>query len=69
MEMLSRRAFGFRNFENYRLRIRGMCAQGNEATPPLMVLILPSLDGHRAAGQMYPHITLRRQTNQRHRMM
>jgi transposase len=26
MEMLSRRAFGFRNFENYRLRVRVMCA-------------------------------------------
>lgn len=26
MEMISRRAFGFRNFENYRLRVRIMCA-------------------------------------------
>jgi len=26
MEMLSRRAFGFRNFENYRLRVRVLCA-------------------------------------------
>jgi transposase len=26
MEMLSRQAFGFRNFENYRLRVRVMCA-------------------------------------------
>ncbi|OVE73993.1 hypothetical protein BVX94_02025 [bacterium B17] len=26
MEMLSRRAFGFRNFENYRLRVRVMCS-------------------------------------------
>jgi transposase len=26
MEMLSRRAFGFRSFENYRLRVRVMCA-------------------------------------------
>ena len=26
MEMISRRAFGFRNFENYRLRVRVMCA-------------------------------------------
>jgi transposase len=25
MEMLSRRAFGFRNFENYRLRVRVVC--------------------------------------------
>ena len=25
MEMLSRRAFGFRNFENYRLRVRVHC--------------------------------------------
>lgn len=26
MEMISRRAFGFRNFENYRLRVRCLCA-------------------------------------------
>jgi transposase len=26
MEMISRRAFGFRNFENYRLRVRVLCA-------------------------------------------
>ena len=26
MEMISRRAFGFRNFENYRLRVRVMCS-------------------------------------------
>jgi transposase len=26
MEMISRRAFGFRNFENYRLRVRALCA-------------------------------------------
>ncbi|MBM4148607.1 MAG: transposase [Lentisphaerae bacterium] len=26
MEMISRRAFVFRNFENYRLRVRVMCA-------------------------------------------
>jgi transposase len=26
MEMISRRAFGFRNFQNYRLRVRVMCA-------------------------------------------
>jgi transposase len=26
MEMISRRAFGFRNFENYRLRVRGLCS-------------------------------------------
>ena len=26
MEMISRRAFGFRNFENYRLRVRIMCS-------------------------------------------
>ena len=26
MEMISRRAFGFRNFENYRLRVRTLCA-------------------------------------------
>jgi len=26
MEMISRRAFGFRNFDNYRLRVRVMCA-------------------------------------------
>jgi transposase len=26
MEMISRRAFGFRNFNNYRLRVRVMCA-------------------------------------------
>ncbi len=25
MEMMSRRAYGFRNFENYRLRVRGRC--------------------------------------------
>jgi len=25
MEMISRRAFGFRNFENYRLRVRVHC--------------------------------------------
>jgi transposase len=25
MEMISRRAFGFRNFENYRLRVRMLC--------------------------------------------
>lgn len=25
MEMLSRRAYGFRNFENYRLRVRVVC--------------------------------------------
>jgi len=25
MEMISRRAFGFRNFENYRLRVRTLC--------------------------------------------
>jgi transposase len=25
MEMLSRRAFGFRNFENYRLRVLAQC--------------------------------------------
>ena len=26
MEMISRRAFGFRNFQNYRLRVRALCA-------------------------------------------
>ena len=26
METLSRQAYGFRNFENYRLRVRVMCA-------------------------------------------
>ena len=26
MEMISRRAYGFRNFENYRLRVRVLCA-------------------------------------------
>ena len=26
MEMISRRAYGFRNFENYRLRVRALCA-------------------------------------------
>ena len=26
MEMISRRAFGFRNFQNYRLRVRVLCA-------------------------------------------
>jgi len=26
MEMISRRAFGFRNFENYRLRVKALCA-------------------------------------------
>jgi len=26
MEMIKRRAFGFRNFENYRLRVRALCA-------------------------------------------
>jgi transposase len=25
MEMISRRAYGFRNFENYRLRVRVLC--------------------------------------------
>ena len=25
MEMISRRAYGFRNFENYRLRVRALC--------------------------------------------
>jgi len=25
MEMISRRAFGFRNFENYRLRVKVLC--------------------------------------------
>ena len=25
MEMISRRAFGFRNFQNYRLRVRVLC--------------------------------------------
>jgi transposase len=25
MEMISRRAYGFKNFENYRLRIRVLC--------------------------------------------
>lgn len=25
MEMISKRAFGFRNFENYRLRVRVLC--------------------------------------------
>jgi len=25
MEMISRRAYGFRNFENYRLRVRVQC--------------------------------------------
>ena len=26
MEMISRRAYGYRNFENYRLRVRALCA-------------------------------------------
>ena len=26
MEMIKRRAFGFRNFENYRVRVRALCA-------------------------------------------
>ena len=26
MEMISRMAYGFRNFDNYRLRVRVMCA-------------------------------------------
>lgn len=26
MEMLQRQAFGFRNFENYRLRVKVMCS-------------------------------------------
>ncbi len=26
MEMISRRAYGFRNFENYRLQVKVMCA-------------------------------------------
>ena len=26
MEMINRRAFGFRNFQNYRLRVRVLCA-------------------------------------------
>ena len=25
MEMISRRAFGFRNFESYRLRVKALC--------------------------------------------
>jgi len=25
MEMISRRAFGFKNFDNYRLRVRACC--------------------------------------------
>lgn len=25
MEMINRRAYGFRNFENYRLRVRALC--------------------------------------------
>jgi len=25
MEMISRRAYGFRNFENYRLRVKALC--------------------------------------------
>ncbi|MBL7688152.1 MAG: transposase, partial [Bdellovibrionaceae bacterium] len=26
MEMISRRAYGFRNFQNYRLRVRVLCS-------------------------------------------
>ena len=37
MEMISRRAFGFRNFQNYRLRVRVLPARGGSrdvgATP------------------------------------
>jgi transposase len=25
MEVISRRAYGFRNFQNYRLRVRALC--------------------------------------------
>ncbi|WP_281248172.1 transposase [Desulfovibrio gilichinskyi] len=25
MKLIQRRAYGFRNFENYRLRVRGLC--------------------------------------------
>jgi transposase len=25
MELISRRAFGFRNFKNYRLRVKALC--------------------------------------------
>ena len=25
MEVLQRQAYGFRNFQNYRMRVRGMC--------------------------------------------
>ena len=27
MELISRQAYGFRNFENYRMRVKVLCAQ------------------------------------------
>jgi transposase len=36
MQMIVRRAFGFRNFENYRLGVRALCSLGG-ILPPLMV--------------------------------
>ena len=34
MEMISRRAYGFRNFENYRLRVRELCCSGSALEGP-----------------------------------
>ena len=35
MEMLSRRAFGFRNFDNYRLRVRIHCGYALIVSAPV----------------------------------
>ena len=35
MEMLSRRAFGFRNFENYRMRVLALCGWNGLITQPI----------------------------------
>jgi len=35
MEMLSRRAFGFRNFENYRMRVLALCGWNGVITRPI----------------------------------
>ncbi|HEX6804742.1 MAG TPA: transposase, partial [Terriglobales bacterium] len=39
MEVLQRQAYGFRNFQNYRLRVRVMCSLSAAARPrpPLLV--------------------------------
>jgi transposase len=38
MEVLQRQAYGFRNFNNYRLRVKIMCSYGGSGRrlPPLM---------------------------------